>query len=236
MCNLYSLADESTRIAAAFGAMAREDSSWESIIVPRKPAPTVIVGESGTRELTAMRFGLTPVGSKEPEAKRPLNNARWENLESWPWKLSISHRCVLPLSKFREPLYWGDDAGTQAYFYPADESLLAVAGLYNVWRRGDLEVATMTFIMRPACSYVMRFGHHRQPFFIEFDSIDEWLTPAECSVDNAQRLLRDIVAEPELMHAVDVEMKPAWKSRAKGNQKKRDEQLAAIEEFGPLGA
>jgi hypothetical protein len=37
----------------------------------------------------------------------------------------------------------------------------------------------MTFLMRPACKYVMDHGHHRQPFFIEEAGLDAWMEPGK---------------------------------------------------------
>lgn len=132
MCNIDSAPKDETRIAAIFGARPSDDH-WQSIIAPRKPAPAILSGDTG-RELTTMLFGLTPVGAKEPDAKRPLNNARWENLNQWPWNLSIGKRCVLPLA---ESHCIGEmTQGLRLTLHHVmDGSILAVAGLYHVWRQ-----------------------------------------------------------------------------------------------------
>ena len=108
-----------------------------------------------------MQFGLAKIGCHEPfDRKWPNNNARIEKYDSWPWKLPFKeHRCILPLSEFREPGYWGDTAGTEVYFKAADGEYLGVAGLYNVWKiTGAEKFYSMTFLMRPACKFV-EIGH-----------------------------------------------------------------------------
>jgi putative SOS response-associated peptidase YedK len=99
-----------------------------------------------------MQFGLAKIGAENPfDRKWPNNNARIEKYDSWPWKLPFKeHRCILPLSEFREPCYWGDTAGTEVYFKPTDGEYLGVAGLYNVWKcTGAEKFYSMTFLMRP---------------------------------------------------------------------------------------
>lgn len=238
MCNLYNLPANAIELGEKYRATIQRLMEFTETIAPRKPAPTLLVNDVGERELLAMRFGLTPVGSKEPESKMPLNNARVEKLDKWPWSVPVrSQRCVVPMQEFREPLYWGNDAGTQSYFFASDGSLLSVAGLYNIWRSPDkqTELATMTLLMRPACDYLMENGHHRMPFFLAEEGIDEWISADKRPLATSLHVLRDNAFEPELQHRVSVEMKPAWKSRQKQHLKKRDEQLADIDKFGPLG-
>ena len=63
---------------------------------------------------------------------------------------------MLPLSEFREPCYWGDTAGAEVYFKCTRNRYLGVAGLYNAWKTtGAEKFYSMTFLMRPACKYVM---------------------------------------------------------------------------------
>ena len=124
------------------------------------------------------------------DRKWPNNNARIEKYNSWPWKLPFQeHRCVLPLSEFREPCYWGETAGSEVYFKAESGEYLGVAGLYNVWKsQGTEKFYTMTFLMRPASKYVMEHGHHRQPFFIE----EAWLRFVDgASRTRCERVARD---------------------------------------------
>ena len=69
----------------------------------------------------------------------------------------------------------------------------------------------------------------------EGDGIESWISGGERSIDDSRSVLQTIAFEPDLEHRVAVAMKPAWKSRAKANIKKRDEQLAEVEKTGPLG-
>ena len=156
-------------------------------------------------------------------------------LVSTPFK---SRRCIVPLSRFREPCYWGEPAGKEVNFFPTSGEYLGVACLNNLWKaQKDSEpLVTMTFLMRRASEYVMDNGHHRQPFFIHSDAFDEWMDPEPREPKESVTILRANAYEPDLTYEVAREMAPSWTSRQKGRVKKRDEQLADIEKTGlPLG-
>jgi putative SOS response-associated peptidase YedK len=175
MCNRYNIKGTTTEFVEYFRAtMPMLFDMPTDDVLPGHIAPGLLLNGDGERELVPMQFGLAKIGAEEPfDRKWPNNNARIEKYNSWPWKLPFQeHRCVLPLSEFREPCYWGETAGTEVYFKPVDGEYLGVAGLYNVWKsQGEQRFYSMTFLMRPACKYVMDHGHHRQPFFIAEDGI-----------------------------------------------------------------
>jgi putative SOS response-associated peptidase YedK len=143
---------------------------------------------------------------------------------------------VLPLSEFREPCYWGEAAGSEVYFKAVDGEYLGVAGHYNVWKaEGTERFYSMTFLMRPACKYVMDHGHHRQPFFISEAGLDEWMEPVARDAEESLAILREFAHEPPLAYRVERHMAASRKGRQKDRLADRDEQLAAIDETGPLG-
>ena len=239
MCNRYNIKGTAKDIAAYFRAtMPTVFDAASDDILPGYLAPGLILNHDGERELVPMQFGLAKIGASEPfDRKWPNNNARIEKYDSWPWKLPFKeHRCVLPLSEFREPCYWGDTAGTEVYFTPEDGKYLGVAGLYNVWKsQGAEKFYSMTFLMRPASKYVMDHGHHRQPFFIEERGFDSWMEPRVRDVKESLAVLHEFAYERPIRHQLARQMAASWKSRQKARLEDRDEQLAAIEETGPLG-
>jgi putative SOS response-associated peptidase YedK len=239
MCNRYNIKGTTQEIVEHFRAtmpllfdMPTDD------ILPGHIAPGLMVSLDGERELVPMQFGLAKVGAEEPfDRKWPNNNARIEKYNSWPWKLPFQeHRCVLPLSEFREPCYWGETAGTEVYFKAVDGRYLGVAGVYNVWKsQGTQKFYSMTFLMRPACMYVMDRGHHRQPFFIADDGFDQWMKPGKRAVEESLAILREFADERPFEYRTERQMAASWKGRQKDRLADRDEQLAAIGEAGPLG-
>lgn len=233
MCNLYKVDTNLRRIARDLQARIVFEFDCREIIAPRGISPGITLAGQDGRLLQPMQFGLAPIGCKTPtHEKYALNNARVEEIHKWPWDLPFKRsRCVVPLLAFREPCYWGGPEGQEAYFHAADMQPLFVASIYNLWQSpdGGQQIVTMSFLMRPACRYVMENGHHRQPFLLEPDGIDEWMSGGERSVKDSMEILRTHVAEPELMHTVDRQMADSWQRRKKMRLKKRDTQLEEIE-------
>ena len=145
-----------------------------------------------------MQFGLAKIGADKPfNYKMPCNNARIEKIDKWPWKIPVkSHRCILPVSEFCEPCYWGPPVRTEVYFKPTEDEFLGVAGIFNIWRtQGSTNFYSMAFLMRPASPYVMENGHQRQPFFIKPDGYDAWMQPGERDPKESLAILREYVDE-----------------------------------------
>ena len=239
MCNHYNIKGTAAEVVKFFQATLPVAFDFPSDdILPGHLAPGLILNRDGERELVPMQFGLSKVGADEPyDRKWPNNNARIEKYDKWPWKLPFQeHRCILPLSEFREPCYWGDTAGSEVYFKPTNDNYLGVAGLYNVWKsQGAEKFYTMTFLMRPAGNYVMEQGHHRQPFFIEKEGFDLWMEPRKRDVDESLAILREYAQEPALSYELARHMAASWTSRQKARLADRDEQLIAINDVGRLG-
>ena len=239
MCNRYNIKGTTKDVADFFRATVPTmfDVTSDDIL-PGYLAPGLLLNQDGERELVPMQFGLAKLGASDPfDRKFPNNNARIEKYNSWPWKLPFKeHRCVLPLSEFREPCYWGDTAGKEVYFTPVDGKYLGVAGLYNVWKsQGPEKFYSMTLLMRPASKYVMENGHQRQPFFIEEGGVDSWMKPGVRDPKESLAILREFAYERPFHHKLAREMAPSWKTRQKARLADRGEQLAAIDETGPLG-
>lgn len=233
MCNMYTVDVNHHELADWANAPVQLGFTWHSgSVYPRSHGPGVLLNEEGNRELVSMRFGLTPVGSKSLDHHRPLyNNARVESLDKWPWKPSANLRCIVPLTRFKEPCYWGPLAGHQVDFFPTEGSILGVACLFH-----QLENEyTMTFLMRPACEFVMEHGHQRQPFFIHKDGFGEWLGSEKRSIEETKNVLARYAWEPQLDFEDLGEMKSGWKSRVSAAVKKRDAELQAIKGSSPLG-
>ncbi len=229
MCNRYEISTPYEQISERYNAHQVGQLNCSGEVLPRGMAPGLLLNLDRERELHAMQFSFAPPGCTTPsDPKRPLNNARIESVAKWPWKEAFqSTRCVLPLTAFREPSYWGETEGTEVYFQRKDGDLLHVAGLYRLWRSpmGDNEVYTMSFLMRPASDYVMEHGHHRQPLFIDEQGIDDWLSPEKLTTKKALDTLRTYAATPELVHRHVRNMAASWKSRQKTKLKSRHEQL-----------
>lgn len=236
MCNRFEVNTDSVSLAYALGAQLLFDGQfWGEEVFPMTATPAMLHGVDGARELHAMQFGF---GAPD-RGGATFNNARIENIGKWPWKDAFArHRCIVPITSFREPCYWGTPAGKEVNFYRTDDKpLLAAAGIYSVWVSPDKQQTKllMSLLMRPAMPYVLDNGHHRSPFFLSPDGFDDWLGGGKRRPKESLEVLKEYAEEPELAYHVAREMGPTWKKRQPGRVRKRDEQLEAIERDGELG-
>jgi len=143
-----------------------------------------------TRQLRVLRWGLVPSWAKDRSVGSRLINARVETVAVKPaFKRAFARRrCLLPADGYFE---WqagapvGGRISRQPFFMsPRDGSVLAMAGLYELWRAPDLPAGdcaawlwTATIITTRATG---QFGHihDRMPMVVERDRWAHWLEPA----------------------------------------------------------
>lgn len=239
MCNRYLIKAKLEEVAQRYNARLIAELDGAGEFLPRAMAPGLFIDDEDERLLGPMQFSFCPPGCPSPsDPKRALNNARIESAGKWPWKDAFrTTRCVLPMTEFREPCYWGETAGSEVYFSRADADLLHAAGIYRVWSSpdGKTRVVTMSLLMRPASDYIMDRGHHRQPLFIDEHGVDQWIRPGRIETDAGVDLLRSIAAEPEFTHTHARDMAASWTKRRAAKLKERDQQLAALDSAPAVG-
>jgi putative SOS response-associated peptidase YedK len=151
-------------------------ASWN--VAPTDPVYAVAEHE-GRRVLGTFRWGLVPPGALDPDrGPRPIN-ARAETLVERPLfrDAFARRRCLLPADGFYE---WETLADRkQPYFISrADGGILAMAGLWSTWRRGETIVRTCAII---TCSANRIVGplHDRMPVILPEEHWDLWLDRTE---------------------------------------------------------
>ena len=128
MCNRYNVKTNLQEIASEIGAQIAFDFQYAEEIFPGQPAPTLVINRDGDTELRPMKFGFGSMGGGGPA----LNNARVESIEKWTWKKSFQRfRCIVPMTGFREPCYWGPLAGHELNFQEANGKLLLAAAIFS---------------------------------------------------------------------------------------------------------
>src|SRR3954467_4172599 len=136
------------------------------------------------RGLGAVRWGLVPGWAKDPSVGNRLLNARVESLADKPAfkKAAQSRRCLVPADGWYEWAKRLDSPTKQPYFVaPQDGSVLAFAGLYEVWGRGDDRLYTCTVVTSPAVG-VLNEIHPRMPLVLPPDRWAAWLDPEQADV------------------------------------------------------
>lgn len=226
MCNRYNIKTNLREVAAELDAQIALDFDYAEEIFPGAIAPVLAVNRDGVLELRPMKFGFGNKGGSGPA----LNNARVESIEKWTWKKSFQkYRCVVPMNSFREPCYWGPQAGSEVNFAEAEGKILLAAAIFSFRKpdAGPTELS-MSLVMRPAIPFVMEHGHHRSPFFVRPDASRRWMDRSSISVDQSRKLLFDGADEPELRYDVARKMAASWTKRQSANLKKRDQQMLEI--------
>jgi putative SOS response-associated peptidase YedK len=133
----------------------------------------------GHRELRTVRWGLVPSWAKDVSVGNRMLNARVESLTEKPAfkKAAATRRCLVPADGWYEWAKRLDTPGKQPYFItPEDGSVLAFAGLWEVWGRGDDRLYTCTIVTSPAVGALTEI-HERMPLVLPRDRWTAWLDP-----------------------------------------------------------
>lgn len=144
-------------------------------VAPTKPVHVVRRrGRDGRRVLSVARWGLVPSWAEGAGAGGRLINARAETVLTRPAFRSafLRRRCLIPADGWYE---WcrGDTGGKQpTYITPYDGSVLAFAGLCEVW--GTDRLLTCAIVTTEAVG-PLRAVHDRMPLLLDPDSWSTWL-------------------------------------------------------------
>jgi putative SOS response-associated peptidase YedK len=173
------------------------------------------------RQLRVVTWGLVPSWAKDPKIGSRMINARMETVAEKPAfrRAFERRRAILPADGYYEWYEPEDDSALgrtragkprkQPFFIrPKDGSILAMAGLYELWRdptKADDDPArwrwTCTVITTEAEDDLGRI-HDRMPLMLTPDRYDAWLDPDQHDPDVLLGLLQP--AAPGLLEAYPV--------------------------------
>jgi putative SOS response-associated peptidase YedK len=150
------------------------------------------VAEPPQRQLRVLRWGLVPSWAKDPGIGNKMINARMETVAEKPaYKRAFAvRRCLLPADGYFEwyPTSELTQAGKprkQPYFiHPTDGGVLAMAGLYEIWRDPtraeddpDRFRWTCTVLTTEAEDHLGHI-HDRMPLMVPRERWGDWLDPS----------------------------------------------------------
>jgi putative SOS response-associated peptidase YedK len=184
-------------------------------------APEEEAEAEAERQLRVVTWGLVPSWAKDPKIGSRMINARMETVAEKPAfrRAFERRRAILPADGYYE---WYEPEGEsplgrtkagkprkQPFFIrPKDGSILAMAGLYELWRDPtkadddpDRWLWTCTVITTDAEDDLGRI-HDRMPLMLTPDKYDAWLDPENHDHDALLRLLEP--AKPGLLEAYPV--------------------------------
>jgi putative SOS response-associated peptidase YedK len=155
-------------------------------------APSHDRAQAPERQLRVVRWGLVPSWAKDPGIGNRMINARVETVAEKPaYKRAFAvRRCLLPADGYYEwyPTQERTRSGRprkQPFFIrPADGGVLAMAGLYEIWRdpdRAEDDPArfrwTCTVLTTEAEDHLGHI-HDRMPLMVPRERWSDWLAPA----------------------------------------------------------
>lgn len=168
------------------------------------------------RRLRTLTWGLVPSWAKDPSIGNRMINARVETVAQKPAfrKAFASRRCLLPADGYYE---WykttrktrsGRPLRQPFFIRPVDGTVLAMAGLYEIWRdpsrdRDDDQAFrwTCTIVTTTAEDHLGHI-HDRMPMLVEPADYAAWLDPRLSDPDRLNALL--VPAAPGKLEAFAV--------------------------------
>ena len=178
---------------------------------PSKDSP-----EPPERQLRVLTWGLVPSWAKDPKMGSRLINARMETVAEKPAyrRAFAARRCLLPADGYFEwyPTSQLTTAGKprkQPFFIrPRDHGVLAMAGLYEIWRDPDRDEDdperfrwTCTVLTTDAEDSLGQI-HDRMPLTLDRAQWSAWLDPRRPGGDDLLELL--VPAAPGALEAYPV--------------------------------
>jgi putative SOS response-associated peptidase YedK len=159
--------------------------------------------EPPERQLRVLTWGLVPFWAKDPKIGNRMINARMETVAEKPaYRRAFERRrAILPADGYFE--WYATEQKTKAgkpkkqpYFIrPADGGVLAMAGLYEIWRDPDKAeddpsrfLWTCT-VLTTSAEDSLGHIHDRMPLMLAPDAYDAWLDPRRNDHDELLGLL-----------------------------------------------
>ena len=206
MCGRYASSRRPEDLVEEFEierSEVREPLASDYNVAPTKEVYAVLqrpASKDGTRpaqrQLRVLTWGLVPSWAKDPSIGSRMINARVETVAEKPAyrKAFATRRCLLPADGYYEWYVLEDERAGEGsrtkprkqpfYIHPADGSVMAMAGLYEIWRDPtrseddpDRFRWTCTVLTTTAEDDLGRI-HDRMPLLVDRENYAAWLDPA----------------------------------------------------------
>lgn len=191
MCGRFAVYSAKEIITKAF----KLDSSLELDIepsynvAPSQSIAVIIESPDQKRAFKTMRWGLIPAWANEENFKSMLNNARIETIESKPsFKNPFKNRrCLIIADGYYE---WVPKNGKKYpfYFQLPNKKPFAMAGIWELWEKGDNQVVSCAIVTREANQYVTSV-HDRMPNILKPKDYEEWLSTSNKDIEALKALV-----------------------------------------------
>ena len=210
MCGRYVAATPVDKLAEQFLVeevkVAVHEASFN--VAPTDEVLAVAVGRDGARQLGSFRWGLVPSWAKDTTVGSRMINLRSETVSEKPsFRRTLSRRrCILPADGFYEWKAMGKGRKKQPFFVRArDGSVLAIAGLWEVWKpqgEEDADWLRTCTVITTEPNDVVRPIHDRMPVILPPAAWDTWLDQSNQDPDDLAKVL--VPAPGDLLEAYPV--------------------------------
>ena len=178
MCGRFTLRTPAKDIVKMFGLIEAPELKPRYNIAPTQQIVAIKLDpESGTRQLSLLRWGLIPSWADDPSIGNRMINARADTVAVKPAFRSAfkKGRCLIVADGFYE---WKKIGSTKQPFFVRlkDDEPFAFAGLSEHWHRGDQVIDSATIITTEG-NEVMEGIHDRMPVILSPNDYDLWLEP-----------------------------------------------------------
>ncbi len=192
MCGRFQLSVKGKQISERFNVEVYDERYKPCYnCAPSQSLP--VITNDRPEELQYYRWGLIPAWAKDPKIGTRLINARAETLSEKPsFRNAFKYRrCLIPANGFFE---WKKGKKKIPYrFFLTDESLFAMAGLWETWKDDSgKEIRTFTIITTDA-NETVKPVHPRMPVILEKERERDWLE--EENPELLRGLLKPYVAD-----------------------------------------
>ena len=188
MCGRYAFATSKKKLEKQFkvGNLNGEPPKNYNV-APTQAVPILRMQEDKRCELSLAHWGLVPFWAKDKKMAQYTINARTETIREKP---SFRHcirrqRCIIPASGFFEWHTLGQ-LKQPHYISMIDQSLMAMAGLWDKWEGPEGILESCTIITTTANSFMQPI-HHRMPVFLNQQNYYFWL---DTSNEHPDEILR----------------------------------------------
>lgn len=199
MCGRFVSAAERSRIERQFDAVALPDQQElkpDYNVAPSKKI-YAIMDRHDERQLRVVTWGLIPSWAKDVAIGNRLTNARLETAAQKPSfrRAFAKRRALIPADGYYEwytPKASVTASGAKAakpkkqpfFIHPKDGSLMAMAGLYEIWRDQAIEDEHAVGAFRWTCTILTTSAiddlgriHDRMPLLVGPEFTQAWLDP-----------------------------------------------------------
>jgi putative SOS response-associated peptidase YedK len=201
MCGRYRLTSRESEIAEYFDITGDVEWSPRYNIAPSQQVAVVRQRRSddqATREFCQMRWGLIPYWAKDPLGFKTIN-AMSETAAIKPAfrEAMKRRRCLIPANGFYEWQKIGRKEKQPYNIGMADDSLFAMAGLWDRWKDPENKGIETCTILTTMTNALLADIHDRMPVIIDKENYNLWLDRGVTDPERVADLLQPF--DPRLM-------------------------------------